>query len=47
MNRGHRVARVQAQAKLNLFLRVGPRENDGYHQLLTLFHRINLPTRHN
>jgi len=42
VNRGRRVARVQAQAKLNLFLRVGPRENDGYHQLLTLFHRIDL-----
>jgi 4-diphosphocytidyl-2-C-methyl-D-erythritol kinase len=37
-----RIATVRAQAKLNLFLRVGPRESDGYHQLLTLFHRIDL-----
>jgi len=37
-----RVAHVRAQAKLNLFLRVGPRERDGFHQLLTLFHRIDL-----
>jgi len=42
VSRGERIARVQAQAKLNLFLRVGARESDGYHQLLTLFHRIDL-----
>ncbi|HVT39816.1 MAG TPA: 4-(cytidine 5'-diphospho)-2-C-methyl-D-erythritol kinase [Gemmatimonadaceae bacterium] len=35
-------ARVEAQAKLNLFLRVGPREPSGYHELETLFQRISL-----
>ena len=33
-------ARVEAQAKLNLFLRVFGREPSGYHQLETLFCRI-------
>jgi 4-diphosphocytidyl-2-C-methyl-D-erythritol kinase len=37
-----RVARVQAQAKVNLLLRIGPRQEDGYHQLLTIFQRIDL-----
>ena len=35
-------ARVEAQAKLNLFLRVFGREPSGYHQLETLFCRIAL-----
>lgn len=35
-------ARVDAQAKINLFLRILGREPDGYHQLETLFQRISL-----
>lgn len=35
-------ARVEAQAKLNLFLRVHEREPSGYHQIETLFCRIAL-----
>jgi 4-diphosphocytidyl-2-C-methyl-D-erythritol kinase len=38
----HAVARVEAQAKLNLFLRVLGREASGYHRLETLFQRIAL-----
>jgi 4-diphosphocytidyl-2-C-methyl-D-erythritol kinase len=37
-----RVARVVAQAKVNLFLRVGPRDATGYHGITTLFHRVDL-----
>jgi 4-diphosphocytidyl-2-C-methyl-D-erythritol kinase len=37
-----RTASVEAQAKLNLFLRVLAREASGYHQLETLFARIEL-----
>jgi 4-diphosphocytidyl-2-C-methyl-D-erythritol kinase len=37
-----REARVNAQAKLNLFLRVLAREESGYHQIETLFCRIAL-----
>ena len=37
-----RVARVQAQAKLNLVLRVGARADDGYHDISTVFQRIDL-----
>jgi len=37
-----RVARVSAQAKVNLWLRVGPRDPTGYHEIHTLFHRIDL-----
>jgi 4-diphosphocytidyl-2-C-methyl-D-erythritol kinase len=37
-----RVARVTAQAKINLFLNVGAREESGYHHLVTLFQRIDL-----
>jgi 4-diphosphocytidyl-2-C-methyl-D-erythritol kinase len=37
-----RTARVVAQAKLNLFLRVLAREATGYHQLETLFCRLEL-----
>jgi 4-diphosphocytidyl-2-C-methyl-D-erythritol kinase len=40
--RGARTARVKAQAKLNLFLRILSREPSGYHQLETLFQRIAL-----
>jgi 4-diphosphocytidyl-2-C-methyl-D-erythritol kinase len=41
---GHatRVARVEAQGKINLFLRILSREASGYHQLETLFQRIAL-----
>jgi 4-diphosphocytidyl-2-C-methyl-D-erythritol kinase len=35
-------ARVEAQAKVNLFLRVLGREPSGYHQLETLFQRVSL-----
>lgn len=35
-------ARVEAQAKVNLFLRILGREADGYHQLETLFQRVSL-----
>ena len=34
--------RVAAQAKVNLALQVGPRRPDGYHDLATLFARIDL-----
>jgi 4-diphosphocytidyl-2-C-methyl-D-erythritol kinase len=38
-----RAARVAAQAKVNLWLRVGPRDDaTGYHEIDTLFHRIDL-----
>ena len=37
-----RAARIQAQAKLNLFLRVLTREESGYHSIETVFHRIEL-----
>ncbi len=37
-----RAARVQAQAKINLMLRIGPADGSGYHRLLTLFQRIDL-----
>ncbi|HEU4562992.1 MAG TPA: 4-(cytidine 5'-diphospho)-2-C-methyl-D-erythritol kinase [Gemmatimonadaceae bacterium] len=37
-----RAARVRAQAKLNLFLRILARERSGYHQIETLFARIDL-----
>lgn len=40
--RGSRSARVEAQAKINLFLRILSREPSGYHQLETLFQRIAL-----
>ena len=40
--RGVRSARVVAQAKINLFLRVLAREASGYHQLETLFQRLEL-----
>ncbi len=35
-------ARLAAQAKVNLVLRVGPRRPDGYHELATIFARIEL-----
>ena len=37
-----RAARVLAQAKINLLLRVGPRDQAGYHQIVTVFQRIDL-----
>jgi 4-diphosphocytidyl-2-C-methyl-D-erythritol kinase len=37
-----RTARVQAQAKINLFLRILAREPSGSHQIETLFQRISL-----
>lgn len=38
-----RAVRVQAQAKINLFLRIHPgTDTDGYHRLDTLFQRIDL-----
>lgn len=37
-----RAARVRAQAKVNLFLDVLGRLPDGYHEIRTLFHRIDL-----
>lgn len=39
---GTRVARVEAQAKINLFLRILSQEPSGYHQLETLFQRVAL-----
>ncbi len=35
-------ARIAAQAKLNLHLRILAREDSGYHSLETIFHRIDL-----
>jgi 4-diphosphocytidyl-2-C-methyl-D-erythritol kinase len=37
-----REAAVRAQAKINLYLRVLAREDDGYHQIETLFQRLAL-----
>ncbi len=37
-----RVARIEAQAKINLSLRVLQRDPDGYHGLVTHFHRVDL-----
>ena len=37
-----RIARVAAQAKVNLFLRIGPADESGYHALATQFQRIDL-----
>jgi 4-diphosphocytidyl-2-C-methyl-D-erythritol kinase len=39
---GTATARIEAQAKLNLFLRVLSRDASGYHQIETLFQRIAL-----
>jgi 4-diphosphocytidyl-2-C-methyl-D-erythritol kinase len=35
-------ARIQAQAKLNLYLRILTREESGWHSIETIFHRIEL-----
>src|SRR5512138_1617082 len=35
-------ARIEAQAKLNLYLRVLAKEESGYHSIETIFHRIEL-----
>lgn len=37
-----RVARVQAPAKINAFLRIGPRQPSGFHDLVTLFVQLEL-----
>jgi 4-diphosphocytidyl-2-C-methyl-D-erythritol kinase len=37
-----RVARVAAQAKINLFLRVGSRRADGFHDVVTMFQLVDL-----
>lgn len=37
-----RVARVAAQAKINAWLRVEARRGDGYHEIFTLFHLIDV-----
>ena len=37
-----RVARVAAQAKINLFLRVGLRRPDGFHDVATMFQLVDL-----
>lgn len=42
MTSGARGARVAAQAKINLFLRVLAREASGYHSIETLFQRLDL-----
>ncbi|HWJ21062.1 MAG TPA: 4-(cytidine 5'-diphospho)-2-C-methyl-D-erythritol kinase [Gemmatimonadaceae bacterium] len=42
---GARAASVAAQAKVNLYLRVLAREASGYHQLETLFARLDLADR--
>jgi 4-diphosphocytidyl-2-C-methyl-D-erythritol kinase len=36
------VARVAAQAKVNLVLRVGPRREDGFHDIVTMFQLVDL-----
>lgn len=36
------VVRLRAHAKINLYLRVGPRRRDGYHGIVTLFQSISL-----
>lgn len=33
---------AEAQAKINTFLAVGPRQADGYHQLVTVYHSLNI-----
>ncbi len=40
--RGATAATVRAQAKMNLFLRILAREENGYHQLETLYQRLDL-----
>lgn len=37
-----RAARVAAQAKINLYLRIGPADATGYHTIETIFQRIDL-----
>jgi 4-diphosphocytidyl-2-C-methyl-D-erythritol kinase len=37
-----RIVRVEARAKLNLGLAVGPRRADGYHELATIFQTVSL-----
>ena len=42
MTGAQRMAAVVAQAKINLFLRILAREHSGFHQLETLFQRLEL-----
>jgi 4-diphosphocytidyl-2-C-methyl-D-erythritol kinase len=46
MGRGHgsppRALRIEAHAKLNLGLAVGPRRTDGFHDLVTVFQSVSL-----
>ncbi|MCC2334312.1 4-(cytidine 5'-diphospho)-2-C-methyl-D-erythritol kinase [Cellulomonas wangsupingiae] len=37
-----RAVRVRAPGKVNLSLRVGPRERDGYHQVVTVFQAVSV-----
>lgn len=37
-----RVARARAQAKVNLTLVVGPKDDSGYHEIFTVFQRLDL-----
>lgn len=37
-----RALTIEARAKINLFLKVGPRRADGFHDLETIFHSITL-----
>lgn len=37
-----RAVRVRVPAKINLYLGVGPRRGDGYHELVTVFHAVDL-----
>lgn len=41
MSAASRTVRVRVPAKLNLALRVGPRQVDGYHRVATVFHAID------
>ena len=38
----HKSVTVQVPAKVNLQLSVGPKESDGYHQVVTVFQAISL-----
>lgn len=42
MSRGPRRVEVEARAKLNLGLAVGPRRGDGFHELVTVFQSVTL-----
>ena len=38
----HKSVTVQVPAKVNLQLSVGPKESDGYHEVVTVFQAISL-----